>query len=138
MLVRHFQDTDESAVVALWSEVLPDRAPHNDPLTAIRKKLAVDRDLFFVAVVDGQVAGTVMGGYDGHRGWIYSVAVAPSQQRRGIGRALIERLEEELSARGCLKVNLQVRACNEGVVAFYKKLGYSVEERISMGKRLYE
>jgi ribosomal protein S18 acetylase RimI-like enzyme len=138
VLLRPFEDADESAVVALWNEVLPDSAPHNDPLMAIRKKLAVDRDLFFVVVVDGLVAGTVMGGYDGHRGWIYSVAVAPSQQRRGIGRALIERLEEEFSARGCLKVNLQVRASNEGVVAFYKKLGYAVEERISMGKRLYE
>ena len=138
MLVRDFQDADESAVVALWSEVLPDSAPHNDPLMAIRKKLAVDRELFFVAVVDGLVAGTAMGGYDGHRGWIYSVAVAPSQRRRGIGRALIQRLEDEFAVRGCLKVNLQVRASNEGVVAFYRKLGYSVEERISMGKRLYE
>ena len=138
MLVREFQDADESAVVALWREVLPDSAPHNDPLTAIRKKLAIDRELFFVAVVDGLVVGTAMGGYDGHRGWIYSVAVAPTHQRLGIGRALIERLEEEFAAHGCLKVNLQVRASNEGVVAFYNKLGYAVEERISMGKRLYE
>src|SRR5262249_55354355 len=114
-----------------------DTAPHNEPATAIRKKLAVERDLFFVATIDGAVTGTAMGGYDGHRGWVYSVAVKPQHRRRGIGSALIRRLEAALSARGCLKVNLQVRTSNAGVVAFYEKLGYGVEERVSMGKRLY-
>jgi ribosomal protein S18 acetylase RimI-like enzyme len=137
MHIRLYQDADEPAVIALWNEVLPPNAPHNDPATAIRKKLAVERDLFFVAVVAGAVVGTVMGGYDGHRGWVYSVAVSPQQRRRGIGRALIERLEASLVERGCLKVNLQVRTTNAAVVAFYEKLGFRVEELISMGKRLY-
>ena len=78
-----------------------------------------------------------MGGYDGHRGWVYSVAVHPKHRRRGIGGAFIRQLEAALAERGCLKVNLQVRATNAEVVAFYEKLGYVVEERISMGKRLY-
>jgi ribosomal protein S18 acetylase RimI-like enzyme len=78
-----------------------------------------------------------MGGYDGHRGWIYSVAVLPQYQRRGIGTALIRHLESTLTALGCLKVNLQVRSTNAAVIAFYKRLGYTVEERVSMGKRLY-
>jgi ribosomal protein S18 acetylase RimI-like enzyme len=138
MQIRPYQDSDEQPVIALWNEVLPDSAPHNDPATAIRKKLAVERDLFFVAAVDGTVVGTVMGGYDGHRGWVYSVAVRPQVQRRGIGGALLRRLEAALTERGCLKVNLQVRTSNAGVIAFYEKLGYAVEERVSMGKRLYE
>jgi ribosomal protein S18 acetylase RimI-like enzyme len=137
MQIRPYQDSDEQAVIALWCEVLPDSAPHNDPATAIRKKLAVERNLFFVATVAEAVVGTVLGGYDGHRGWIYSVAVKPEHRRQGIGGALIRRVESDLSERGCLKVNLQVRACNHGVIAFYEKLGYEVEERISMGKRLY-
>jgi ribosomal protein S18 acetylase RimI-like enzyme len=137
MHVRPYEDADEQAVIALWGDVLPDAAPHNDPATAIRKKLAVGRDLFFVADAEGAVVGTVLGGYDGHRGWVYSLAVRPEHQRRGIGTALVRRLERALAERGCLKVNLQVRASNAGVVAFYEKLGYAVEPRVSMGKRLY-
>ncbi|HZZ81126.1 MAG TPA: GNAT family acetyltransferase [Gemmataceae bacterium] len=137
MQIRPYRDTDVADVIALWNEELADAAPHNDPATAIRKKLAVDRDLFLVAEMDGKIVGTVMGGYDGHRGWIYSVAVALSHRRQGIGSILIRHVEKLLTDRGCLKVNLQVRASNAGVVAFYQKLGYAVEERISMGKRLY-
>ena len=137
MEVRPYEDPDEPAVIALWSDVLPPNAPHNDPATCIRKKLAVERDLFFVAEVEGAVVGTVMGGYDGHRGWVYSVAVKPQHRRQGIGAALIHRLEAALAQRGCLKVNLQVRASNAEVIAFYEKLGYGVEELFSMGKRLY-
>jgi ribosomal protein S18 acetylase RimI-like enzyme len=137
MHIRDYRERDEQIVVALWNHVLPDAAPHNDPATSIRKKLAVDRDLLLVAEIDGVVVGTAMGGYDGHRGWIYSVAVRPEHCRRGIGSALVRRLEAILSERGCLKVNLQVRASNREVTAFYEKLGYEVEERISMGKRLY-
>jgi ribosomal protein S18 acetylase RimI-like enzyme len=135
--IRPYQDSDEQAVIALWQEVLPDSAPHNDPATSLRNKLAVDRNLLFVADVEGEVVGTVMGGYDGHRGWIYSVAVRPQNRRRGIGGALIRRMEVALFEQGCLKVNLQVRTSNAAVIAFYQALGYDVEERISMGKRLY-
>jgi ribosomal protein S18 acetylase RimI-like enzyme len=98
--------------------------------------LAVQGDLFFVALINGIVVGTVMGGYDGHRGWIYSLAVSPETRRRGIGTALMRHAEQELARRGCPKINLQVLASNAGVVAFYQKLGYAVEERVSMGKVL--
>lgn len=137
MHIRPYAESDEQAVIALWNEALPDSAPHNDPATIIRKKLAVERDLFFVADVEAAVVGTVMGGYDGHRGWVYSVAVSPRHQRAKIGTALLRRLEQALAECGCLKVNLQVRASNAAVVAFYETLGYAVEERVSMGKRLY-
>jgi ribosomal protein S18 acetylase RimI-like enzyme len=137
MEIRAYEDADEPTVIALWSEDGSDAAPHNDPATVIRNKLAVERDLFLVAVIDGAVAGTVMGGFDGHRGWVYAVMVGQSHRRKGVGSALLRRLEALLAERGCMKVNLQVCATNAGVVAFYEQLGYAVEERVSMGKRLY-
>ncbi len=136
--IRSFQDDDEASLIELWQEVLADSAPHNDPALAIRNKLAVDRDLFFVAIADSEFVGTVMGGWDGHRGWVYSLAVNPEYQRRGIASALMSRLEEELVALGCMKINLQVRASNDKVVAFYESVGYQVEDRVSMGKRTYD
>jgi ribosomal protein S18 acetylase RimI-like enzyme len=123
-------------VIALWKSVFAYPAPHNDPATVIRDKLAVQRDLFFVALLDGALVGTVMGGYDGHRGWVYSLAVSPPARRRGVGTALVRHVERELAARGCPKVNLQVLTSNAGAVEFYRKLGYAVEERVSMGKLL--
>jgi ribosomal protein S18 acetylase RimI-like enzyme len=134
--IRPFDEADEPAVVALWREVFPGEGGHNEPARAIRDKLAYQRELFFVAVVDGAVAGTVMAGYDGHRGWIYRLAVDPRHQRHGLGAALIRHAEAHLIALGCPKINLQVLATNAGVVAFYEKMGYRVEERVSMGKRL--
>jgi ribosomal protein S18 acetylase RimI-like enzyme len=135
--IRPFHESDADAVVALWRTVFPDDPPHNDPATVIRQKLAVQPDLFLVARVDGALAGTALAGYDGHRGWVYKVAVHPRHRRAGIGTALVRQAEQALRALGCTKVNLQVRASNAGVVAFYQALGYHVEERISMGKRLF-
>jgi ribosomal protein S18 acetylase RimI-like enzyme len=137
MDIRPYQEADEAAVIALWREVLPDTALHNEPGQALRQKRAFERDLLFVAAVNGVVVGTVMGGYDGHRGWVYSVAVCPEHRRAEIGTALVGRLERALADCGCLKVNLQVRTSNSAVVGFYERLGYAVEERVSMGKRLY-
>jgi len=96
----------------------------------------VQRELLLVAVMNEVVVGTAMAGYDGHRGWVYYVAVKPERRRHGIGSALMRRVEEELAHMGCPKLNLQVRANNDEVVAFYKRLGYDIEERVSMGKRL--
>jgi len=138
MEIRTFKESDAQAVIDLWRAVSVGNAPHNDPATAIRQKLAVDRDLFLVADVGGTIVGTVMGGYDGHRGWIYAVAVRSDHRRRHIGSTLIRQMEKQLVAQGCLKVNLQVVASNTEAVRFYETLGYSIEERVSMGKRLYE
>ncbi len=77
-----------------------------------------------------------MGGFDGHRGWVYYLAVALEHRRKGIARELMSALEARLLDYGCTKVNLQVRATNQDVVDFYLELGYAVEDRISMGKRL--
>ena len=131
-----FQESDQAEVIALWDGVFGYTAPHKDPATVIRLKLAVQPNLLFIARLDGRLVGTVMGGYDGHRGWVYSLAVCPGVRRRGIGTALMRHVERELAGRGCPKVNLQVLASNAATVAFYEKLGYSVEERVSMGKLL--
>ncbi len=134
--IRTYEEKDEAALAALWREVFPDEPAHNVPEEVIARKLAVQRELFFVAVEDGEIVGTAMAGYDGHRGWVYTVAVKPSHRRRGVGAALMARVEEGLRAIGCPKLNLQVRASNREAVAFYERLGYAVEERVSMGKLL--
>lgn len=134
--IRAYNEADEASVVELWSAVFANPAPRNAPRFVIETKLAAQRELFFVAVADGTVVGTAMGGYDGHRGWLYTVAVRPDAQRRGIGSALVRRVEAALAALGCPKVNLQVLTTNAAVVAFYERLGFAVEERISMGKEI--
>jgi ribosomal protein S18 acetylase RimI-like enzyme len=136
MQVRVFQESDEPTVVALWKQVFAYPESRNDPATVIRRKLAGQPHLFFVAVVDGKVVGTVMGGYDGHRGWVYSLAVDPDYHRQKIGTALMQHVEKALSEQGSPKINLQVLASNAAAIEFYEKLGYRVEERISMGKVL--
>lgn len=134
--IRPYTESDEVAVAKLWREVFPDASSWNVPESDIRRKLGVQRELFLVAILESDVVGTAMAGYDGHRGWVYYVAVFPRHRRQGIGTALMSRVERDLANLGCPKLNLQVRANNEEVVAFYKKLGYNVEERISMAKRL--
>ena len=137
MKIRPFEEADEAAVIRLWERCGLTR-PWNDPHKDIARKLAVRRDLFLVGVDpdSGEPIGTVMIGYEGHRGWINYLAVSPDRQREGLGRALMAEAERLLLLEGCPKVNLQVRAGNEGVVAFYRELGYAVEEMVSMGKRL--
>jgi ribosomal protein S18 acetylase RimI-like enzyme len=125
-----------SQVVALWKNVFGYEATHNNPCLAIDKKLEVDDELFFVAVMDAAVVGTIMAGYDGHRGWLYSLAVDPLHRRQGIGSRLVSHAERALTHKGCVKINLQILEGNESVTAFYETLGFSVEKRISMGKRI--
>jgi ribosomal protein S18 acetylase RimI-like enzyme len=127
-----------SQVVALWETAFGYDAAHNKPALVIDKKIEVDDGLFFVAVADATVVGTIMAGYDGHRGWIYSVAVVPSYRRQGIGSRLVAHAERALIRKGSVKINLQIMEGNESVTAFYAALGYSVEKRISMGKRISE
>src|SRR4051794_5761666 len=124
--IRPFAETDAAGVATLWREVFPHEPAHNVPAEIIRRKQAVQPELFLVARDDGGVIGTVLAGYDGYRGWIYKLAVSPRRQRRGVGTALMGRIEELLRGLGCPKINLQVRATNQAVVAFYEKLGYRV------------
>lgn len=136
MIIRVYAAGDRKPVVGLWNDVFPNSTGHNEPEFAIDKKLAVDDDLFFVAVEGDSIVGTIMAGYDGHRGWIYSVAVDKSFRRQAIGSRLVQHALSALAAIGCPKVNLQVRTDNAEVAAFYTSLGFLTEERLSMGKRL--
>jgi ribosomal protein S18 acetylase RimI-like enzyme len=127
----HFAD-----VSALWREAFPDDPPWNAAEVAIPAKLAVQPELFLVALDGPRAIGSIMAGYDGHRGWLYAVAVRASHRRRGIGAALVRAAEARLHGLGCRKINLQVRATNRAVVEFYERLGYAIEDRVSLGKRL--
>ena len=121
-------------VMDVWRASFGYDTAHNEPGLVIDKKLAMHDDLFFVAVAAGEVVGTVMAGYDGHRGWLYSVAVSPAHRKLGAGRQLVAHAEQSLVSRGCLKINLQLLQSNAAVAAFYASLGYAVEPRVSMGK----
>jgi ribosomal protein S18 acetylase RimI-like enzyme len=135
MQIRPFGLADEATVVALWEACGLTRA-WNDPHKDIARKLAVQPELFLVGVTDGAVMASVMAGYEGHRGWMNYLAVAPRFRGRGLGRALVVEVERLLLERGCPKVNLQVRATNLEAVSFYRRLGYAQDESISLGKRL--
>lgn len=135
MMVRPYEAADEAVVIQLWQRCDLVR-PWNDPRKDIHRKLAVRPDLFLVGVEDGRVVATVMAGYEGHRGWINYLAMDPDHQRRGFGRALMVEAERRLRECGCPKINLQVRPTNQAVIDFYQRLGFVVDQAISMGKRL--
>ena len=138
MMIRPYKNTDRPSVIDLWASVFGDALDHNAPEASLERKLQFGDQLLFVAAHGSGVVGTVMGGYDGHRGWVYSLAVHPDYRRQGIATKLMRYLESHLEQLGCPKLNLQVRATNREVLSFYANLGYQVEERISMGKRLHD
>jgi ribosomal protein S18 acetylase RimI-like enzyme len=133
-IVRYASE-HQDAVVDLWKECEL-VVPQNDPVEDIQKKVNFQPELFFVALVDNKVIGSIMAGYDGHRGWINYLAVLPSYQKRGYGRGLVEGAVHELRKLGCLKVNLQVRGSNISAVEFYKHLEFKEDDVVSLGKRL--
>jgi len=131
MNIRKFIANDRPKVIALWKSSFPNDPPHNAPALVLDAKLAVD-DLVFVVEQRDEIVGACIAGYDGHRGWLYGVAVAPVCRRQGVGSALIYFVLKELNLLGCKKVNLQIRTGNATVTAFYQALGFAVEERLSM------
>ena len=136
MNIRQYRHSDENDVIGLWRDVFPSAPVRNDPSKDIALKLSEQPELFLVAVVDGLIVGTAMAGFDGHRGWVYYVAVHSDYRRQGIGSALMIEVEAALAHLGCPKLNLQIRSSNAEVQAFYERLGYLIEDRISMGKQL--
>jgi ribosomal protein S18 acetylase RimI-like enzyme len=135
MQIRSYRIADQPAVIRLWSDCGLVR-PWNDPVKDIARKLTVQPDLFLVGVLEEAIIASVMAGYDGHRGWLNYLAVAPKHRGRGYGRTLMLHVEQALMDMGCPKLNMQVRASNTGVLAFYRKLGYAQDETVSLGKRL--
>ena len=133
--IRPFTYQDSEAVIALWQACGLVR-PWNNPMRDIERKLQVQAELFLLLEDEGKVIASVMASYDGHRGWINYLAVGPEQQGKGYARMLLERVEAKLLARGCPKINLQIRSSNVEVIEVYKALGYRVDDVVSMGKRL--
>jgi len=133
--IRSFETADEPSVVQLWKDAGL-TVPWNDPHRDIQRKLAVQSDLLLVGSIDGKIVASVMAGYDGHRGWVYYLAVQPDLQRGGIGRQMMEEAEARLKSLGCPKIDLMVRSSNTQVIEFYKSIGYKIVDVVTMGKRL--
>lgn len=135
MQIRTFEIGDQLAVIELWS-ACGLVVPWNDPAKDIARKLEIDADLFLVGEISGEIVATVMGGYEGHRGWINYLAVSPQHQKRGLAHKIMRYIEQRIQLKGCPKINLQVRATNTRAVAFYEAIGYDIETSICLGKRL--
>ncbi len=135
--IRPFQPSDAEAVVDLWGRcgLITET---NDPRCDIRRKLHVNPEWFLVGLVGGRLVATCMAGYEGHRGWINYLAVAPHHRHKGYAACLMEAAERRLKAAGCPKINLQVRETNADVIQFYQSIGYVRDRVVSLGKRLIE
>jgi ribosomal protein S18 acetylase RimI-like enzyme len=135
MIIKSYSPENEKDVIALWNRCNLTR-PVNDPKKDIERKLKVNPELFLVGLIDNKVIASVIGGYDGHRGWVYYLGVDPAHRRKGLGRQMMAAIEKRIRAMGCPKINLQVRTDNLGAVKFYEKIGYKMDETVQLGKRL--
>ena len=135
MKIRTFKEADTEPVVSLWEQCSL-TVPWNDPRKDIERKIAVQPDLFIVCEKASRIIGSVMGGYDGHRGWLYYLAVHPDLQQQKIGTLLVSEAENRMRQYGCPKINLMVRTGNKKVIAFYRRLGYEIDEVVGLGKRI--
>lgn len=137
LYIRSYQDGDRKDVIQLWHNCNL-VVPWNNPESDIERKLKVNPDLFLVGLIEGKLIATAMGGYEGHRGWINYLAVSPQIRRKGIGRKMVEEVEVKLRMLGCPKINVQIRSSNQDVIEFYGNIGFSVDDVVSMGKRLID
>ncbi len=135
LIIRSYEHADQDGVVELWHRCSL-VVPWNDPVKDIEAKLKIQSELFLVGIYDGKIVASAMVGYDGHRGWINYLAVDPDFQRKGFGRRIMEKAEDELRKLGCPKINVQIRTSNIDASAFYQSIGYKHDDVISMGKRL--
>ena len=133
--IRPYEAADEAAVIALWHACGLTRAG-SDPRRDIARKLTVQPELFLIGTTGAGPIATAMVGFDGHRGWVNYLAVAPSHRHQSIGRVLMHEAERLLIALGCPKLNLQVRSTNVEVLAFYRALGSAQDDVVSLGRRL--
>ena len=135
-MISEYRDEHFAGVEALWQEAFPNDAAWNKASVAIPEKMRFQPDLMLVAHEGPLVVGSVMAGYEGHRGWISRIAVLKAHRHKRIGQALLAEAERRLAALGCIKINLQVVETNSAVVRFYEEAGYKIEPRNSMSKRL--
>ncbi len=137
MIVEQYKPEYENAVIELWEKCDLTR-PWNYPGLDIARKMKVNPELFLVGQIDGKIVACAMGGYEGHRGWVYYLGVDPEYRRQGLGKQMMDAVETRLLEMGCPKINIQVRDGNTNALNFFSKIGYSTEDRISLGKRLIE
>lgn len=135
MTIRPYQESDKTSVIQLWIDCGL-VAPQNNPARDIERKLKVNPEWFLVGESEGRIIASCMAGYEGHRGWINYLAVAPSEQRKGHAAKIMREAERLLAAAGCPKINLQVRTSNRQVIEFYRSVGFTIDDVTSMGKRL--
>jgi ribosomal protein S18 acetylase RimI-like enzyme len=121
--------------VGLWHKAGLTR-PWNDPREDLRGALRGPDSTVLGCLQDSELLGTAMVGHDGHRGWVYYLAVREDQRKRGVGRRLMRASEEWTVARGVPKLQLMVRAGNEPALAFYDRLGYETNDVVVLGRRL--
>ena len=138
-MIRQFSPDDYDAVYAFWQAIGHGLGlSTSDTREEIAKKVARDPDLFLLAEESGQIIGTVIGGFDGRRGMVYHLAVAPEERGAGLGSRLMAEVESRLKGKGCRKCYLLVRKNNQRVVSFYQHRGWSdmTGGVIIMGKEL--
>jgi ribosomal protein S18 acetylase RimI-like enzyme len=135
MKIQPYSPEYETAVISLWQECNLVR-PQNNPKKDIERKLKVNPKLFLIGLLDGKVVATVMGGYDGHRGWVNYLGIAPEYRKKGLGWQMMEAIEKRLLEKGCPKLNLQVLVANKEAIKFYERIGYKNDAVVSLGKRL--
>ena len=134
-VIRQYRTDDQQEIINLWTQcgLL---APQNNPKRDIERKLKVNPEWFLVGRLDGNIIATCMAGYEGHRGWINYLAVAPQYRRQGFATRIMRQAERILRDAGCPKINLQIRTSNTDVIEFYKSIGYDIDDVVGMGKRL--
>ena len=137
MIIRQYSIGDKEAVVNLWKTCNLTK-PWNNPEQDINLKLKDSPGLFLVGTINGIIVASVMAGYDGHRGWIYYLAVDPEYRKQGLGRRIMAAAEEKLMKIGCPKIDLMVRKNNLDVIEFYEKIGYGPDDVVTMSRRLIE
>ncbi|MFC1527786.1 GNAT family acetyltransferase [Candidatus Neomarinimicrobiota bacterium] len=135
LVIRSYRESDKKKVIELWQECGL-VVPWNDPQRDIERKLSVQPELFLVGLINDEIISTAMAGYDGHRGWVYYLAVKPRYQQQEIGKQMMKKAEIRLFELGCPKLNIMVRTTNLEVINFYKSIGYKIDAVTSLGKRL--
>ena len=134
-IVRSYRESDKEYVIQLWKECEL-VVPWNDPQQDIERKQSVQSELFLIGLINDEIIATAMAGYDGHRGWVYYLAVKPKYQQQDIGKKIMKEAEARLLSLGCPKLNIMVRSTNLEVINFYKSIGYKIDAVTSLGKRL--
>ncbi len=133
--IRPYRDPDFEPLLALW-RVCGLLRPWNDPATDIALCLSTPSSDLFVGVEADRISASIMTGSDGHRGWLYYLAVDPTSRGEGFARAMVRHAEDWLAGHGIRKVELMIRDDNDAVRSFYERIGYQVEPHVVMSRWL--